>query len=162
MINTYWMGQAVMHGKSMNAHQRNFKQGESSDFCRQLDRLWDCCVVRDRILAFGLNRSMHIDDSEARSSSISSRHWRVATINDDQEVDTALSFSALYDFALILSRILRTLKYDGSEAAATRASINSCSESLDHWFDTAKTLLPGREQPFELVDINLTVMFIYY
>lgn len=146
----------------MNAHQRNFKQGESSDFCRQLDRLWDCCVVRDRILAFGLNRSMHIDDSEARLSSFGIRCWRSSSISDDKEVDTTLFFSALYDFALIISRILRALKCDGFDTAATRASMNTCSESLDHWFDTAKTLLPGPEQPFELADVNSTVMSIYY
>lgn len=153
-----------MHAKSMNAHRRNIRSAECAEILNHhLDQLWDCCVVRDRILAFGLNRSTHINESEARESSVATKiqeNRRMASDRKDTRIPS--SFSALYGLALVLGQILHALKGGSSNAPTAMIGIKLCSVNLDEWFETAKTSLPNACPKHGTAEVNQIVILIYY
>ncbi|KAH6976541.1 fungal-specific transcription factor domain-containing protein [Ilyonectria sp. MPI-CAGE-AT-0026] len=69
-LNTAWLSTAIQHCKDAGAHIQagplpNPLSGQLMDHKQRnlLRRLWWCCIIRDRILALGLRRSLQISRS---------------------------------------------------------------------------------------------------
>lgn len=86
-LNSTWLGIAIQNAKSSDAHLYAIKPTFSAatdpvQYKKQkmLKRLWWCCIIRDRILALGVRRSLQI----------SRAHF-------DLEANTGLGFTDLAD-----------------------------------------------------------------
>lgn len=158
------MARAIFHARSLSAH----RLGEgiiTTEFGRKLCRLWDCCVVRDRVLAIGLRRSLQIDAAETKSFATSARLRRSShgvLADCDQEGHTTRVFSALYDLSITFVDIIRMVRPDSAPRNTDVVSVQSCSKRLDDWLVATRILLPDHENQSGPAAVQRNVVYIYY
>ena len=58
--NSTWLAIAIQHARAVNAHQYQHSTAASRYRRSDLKRLWWCCIIRDRIIALGMRRSIQI------------------------------------------------------------------------------------------------------
>lgn len=63
---SFWLAVAVHYAQRVQAHHRYYRRGLVPGAARQamLKRLWWCCVLRDKIMALGLRRPLHIQSAD--------------------------------------------------------------------------------------------------
>lgn len=62
-INSYWLGTAIHFARSAGVDRyQTIDKGSSKR--GTLKRLWWCCILRDRCMALGLRRPLHIQPSD--------------------------------------------------------------------------------------------------
>lgn len=60
LTNSTWLGIAIQHACSINAHIYDSKMRKAIHRQSDLKRLWWSCVIRDRVIAIGLRRPIQI------------------------------------------------------------------------------------------------------
>ncbi|KIX97754.1 uncharacterized protein Z520_06532 [Fonsecaea multimorphosa CBS 102226] len=150
-VNTYWLSNAIYLARLVNVHRHDSLNKTSVQRWGQLERLWCCCLLRDRLLGLGLHRSMQIDAEDALLSGIEDRVLRTKAEesivhNSTTKLALTKSFSALCSLAALLRRTLGTLSlgpaYSGhGEMKMTTDEIQAYSDLLEQWFTSAKVAL---------------------
>ncbi|KIW77615.1 hypothetical protein Z517_10061 [Fonsecaea pedrosoi CBS 271.37] len=170
--NTQWLSSAISLARTINAHRQNLL-GEASVQRRSvLQRLWCCCLVRDRILALALRRPLQIGAEKEILAGDGARILRAETAQSivydfPTKLALATSFCALCKLAILSSQVLCILSLDpsspGSEEPTTITErVQDCAEDLDHWF--AENLARYRVNSLADKFLNLqnNVISIYY
>ncbi|EXJ74868.1 uncharacterized protein A1O5_01564 [Cladophialophora psammophila CBS 110553] len=171
-INTYWLSNAIYFARSANVHRHNGFNKASLQRWTQLERLWCCCLLRDRLLALGLRRPMQIDPGEGILSEVEENilHTKAEeSMVYDTNTKQALtrSFSMFCGLAALLRQALGILSLDPSfsgsgEMATPIDKVKACSEHLDQWFAKAKASSPIDGSVDKSVMLQNNIAYIYY
>jgi len=171
-VNTYWLSNAIYLARSVNVHRHDTLNKASVQRWSKLERLWCCCLLRDRLLGLGLRRAMQIGAEDALLSGIEDGVLRTKaeeSLVHDSTTKLALtkSFSALCSLAALLRRTLGIISldppYSGSgEMKMTTDTIQAYSDLLDQWFTKAKVSCCSHDSTDTAVILHNNVMYIYY
>ncbi|KAI1413261.1 fungal-specific transcription factor domain-containing protein [Hypoxylon sp. FL1857] len=163
-LNSTWLGIAIQNAKSADAHLYTVKPSysELTDPVQHkkqnlLKRLWWCCLIRDRILALGVRRSLQISrahfDLEANAglgyADLADEVDRSKVYNAETKRSLIDIFVQLGELCSVLTDLL-TLVFPlddvpgwdrqlGSEGAAT---LKECKAALRRWYKSATLRFP--------------------
>ncbi|KAI0149822.1 fungal-specific transcription factor domain-containing protein [Hypoxylon sp. NC0597] len=163
-LNSTWLGIAIQNAKSADAHLYTVKPtySELTDPVQHkkqnlLKRLWWCCLIRDRILALGVRRSLQISrahfDLEANAglgyADLAEEVDRSKVYNAETKRSLIEIFVQLGELCSVLTDLL-TLVFPlddvpgwdrqlGSDGAAT---LKECKAALRRWYKSATLRFP--------------------
>ncbi|KAJ9131606.1 C6 zinc finger domain containing protein [Pleurostoma richardsiae] len=176
--NTYWLSTAVHFARNAGADQYAAVDDTLQRKRSSLKRLWWCCILRDRIMALGLRRSLHIRSTEFDFSQTG------LTESDFQDeirgsmvynpatkqvlAQLAVSFCelavALNDSLTFLYPVGGTNARSG-DPRQTERYLEACSAGLHHWYEktVAKFHIPTQMVGIHDALILFTdMLYIYY
>ncbi|KAI0008714.1 fungal-specific transcription factor domain-containing protein [Xylariaceae sp. FL0662B] len=195
--NTAWLGVAIQNAKSADAHLYSAIPtlcGAADTAKRKhnmLKRLWWCCIIRDRILALGMRRSLQI--SRARFDFNANTGLEYADLSDEVEKSKVYNaeakrrlveiFIQVGELCSVLTDLLTLVfplddlpgwgKQLGSEGA-TR--VRECKAELKRWYKGAMLRFPlfdggstpimastkGKQSRHDSVILYTNLMYMYY
>ncbi|OQU94611.1 Fungal specific transcription factor domain-containing protein [Cladophialophora immunda] len=174
-VNTYWLSNAIYLAKSVNIHRRESRDSLNKATVQgwsQFERLWCCCLLRDRLLALGLRRSMQIDAEDTVLSEIEdivlpTKAEESMVYDSTTKLALTRSFSALCSLAAPIKRTLGILSLDPpysdtEETTMASDKIQACSERLDHWFTKSKVDCNVDGSTNTALILHKNIMYIYY
>lgn len=176
-INTYWLITAIHLAQTARADEYDMVDDGCEDKS-MLKRLWWCCILRDRIMALGLRRRLHIrstdfdftqpglDEGDFDSEIRGSKVYDPAR----KQVLAQLTVS-LCDLAVILSGILPIVSPARRRAAKTidglvnQEMLETYATRLDLWYWTAVGKFQTPEHIFGMdgsITLFTNMIYIYY
>lgn len=67
VAHTHWLGIAIQHARRLYAFDLDTEEAAEERACK-IERLWWCCINRDRSIAVGLRRPLQVPASAVRST----------------------------------------------------------------------------------------------
>ena len=67
VAHTYWLSIAIQHARRVHAFDIDARATARPERACRLQRLWWCCIIRDRSISLGLRRPMQIPASAVRA-----------------------------------------------------------------------------------------------
>lgn len=193
-LNTTWLRVAIEQAKNAGAHQRVSSQQDSSK--RQISsrehsllrRLWFCCIVRDRLLSFGLRRNVQIsnDDHELddlepfTAAELSNEIQRSKVYFPDVKERLVMVFTQLTEMCCLMTNVGSLIfpfdKSDQWDKVASKedlAQVRSSKLALQQWYTRASRLFWFWAEPNHSVSLYhqdlrnattlfVSLLFIYY
>ncbi|KAI1103601.1 fungal-specific transcription factor domain-containing protein [Jackrogersella minutella] len=163
-LNSSWLGIAIQNAKSSDAHLYAVKPNYSAitdpakyKKQRVLKRLWWCCLIRDRILALGVRRSLQISrahfDLEANTglgyTDFADEVDRSKVYNADTKRCLIEIFVQLGELCSVLTDLITLVfplddvpgwdRQIGTEGATT---LKECKAALRRWYKSATLRFP--------------------
>ncbi|KIW98273.1 uncharacterized protein Z519_01857 [Cladophialophora bantiana CBS 173.52] len=171
-VNTYWLSNAIYFARSANVQRHEGLNKASVPRWSQLERLWCCCLLRDRLLALGLRRHMQIGTGEGILSRVEEIILHTKA-EESMVYDTttkqalARSFSASCGLAALLRQALGILSLDptcsgSGEMTMAIEKVKACSDRLDQWFAKAKASCSIDGSADKSVILQNNIAYIYY
>lgn len=197
-LNSTWLGIAIQNAKSSDAHLYAVKPTYSAitdplQHKKQniLKRLWWCCLIRDRILALGVRRSLQISrahfDLDANTglgyADLADEVDRSKVYNSETKRCLIEIFVQLGELSSVLTDLI-TLVFPlddvpgwdrqlGSEGAA---SLSECKAALRRWYKGATLRFPmfgggsiprmsstnGKQYQHDSVILYTNLMYMHY
>ncbi|KAI1136084.1 fungal-specific transcription factor domain-containing protein [Hypoxylon sp. FL0543] len=163
-LNSTWLGIAIQNAKSADAHLYTVKPAysELTDPIQHkkqniLKRLWWCCLIRDRILALGVRRSLQISrahfDLEANAglgyADLADEVDRSKVYNAETKRSLIEIFVQLGELCSVLTDLLTLVfplddvpGWDRQLGSEGVASLKECKASLRRWYKSATLRFP--------------------
>ncbi|KAI1209186.1 uncharacterized protein F4807DRAFT_427495 [Annulohypoxylon truncatum] len=163
-LNSTWLGIAIQNAKSSDAHLYAVKPTYSAitdpiQHKKQniLKRLWWCCLVRDRILALGVRRSLQISrahfDIDANTgleyADLADEVGRSKVYNSETKrclIEIFVQFgelsSVLTDLITLVFPLDDVPGWDRQLGSEGTASLNECKAALRRWYKGATLRFP--------------------
>ncbi|KAL2408149.1 hypothetical protein ABEF95_008294 [Exophiala dermatitidis] len=172
-VNSLWLSNAIYFARTLNAMHRHHEQKMGGiQQWSPLERLWRCCLLRDRVLALGLHRPMQIGVEEGHISSlqeIDANAGNEGSKSRDSATrrappKTSAAFSELVN---LLGPALGVLGLDPSrpasgEQTATTDTVRVYSEQLDQWYERAQASCPIGASTDKTVVLQNNILYICY
>ncbi|EHY57967.1 hypothetical protein ABEF92_002349 [Exophiala dermatitidis] len=145
-VNSLWLSNAIYFARTLNAmHRHHERKKDGIQQWTPLERLWRCCLLRDRVLALGLHRPMQIGVEEGHISifqEIDPNAGNEGSKSRDSAARRAppRTSSAFSELVNLLGPALGVLGLDPSrpasgEQTATTDTVRVYSEQLDEWYE---------------------------
>ncbi|KAI0837193.1 fungal-specific transcription factor domain-containing protein [Hypoxylon sp. FL0890] len=163
-LNSTWLGIAIQNAKSADAHLYTVRQtySELTDPIQHkkqniLKRLWWCCLIRDRILALGVRRSLQISrahfDLEANAglgyADLADEVDRSKVYNAETKRSLIEIFVQLGELCSVLTDLLTLVfplddvpGWDRQLGSDGVASLKECKSALRRWYKSATLRFP--------------------
>ncbi|KAH0835261.1 hypothetical protein FOPE_03894 [Fonsecaea pedrosoi] len=176
--NTLWLNIAIQYTKVLRGYRSPVKANQSSAWPNGAQRLWHCCLIRDRILSLGMRRPLQIRPESYDASTAFERvpegvatgkgEYMGSLIHDvDTERYLAKIHFACVQFAIMLTDLLMMV-YPHDNAGVTPIDslsdhsdfvlrVERCRSALDKWSTTFLTEFP--DSPLPAHEGNVAVFF---
>lgn len=158
LTNSTWLAVAIQQARAVNAHQYYRMPGKGRYKRSDLKRLWWCCIIRDRIIALGVRRSVQItpDDFDFSQEGLNMddlgdeiHHSEVY----DPDTKTALckTLTSLCQLAAAVTTLVMIvyppsgLQYSIADAPSALARCDDAKARLQFWEKNCMVRLPTRE-----------------
>ncbi|KAH6985144.1 fungal-specific transcription factor domain-containing protein [Ilyonectria destructans] len=178
--NTMWLRTAIDHARSAHTDHVMSSRGVSCDKNNQikqassLKRLWWCCILRDKTLSLGLQRSIQITQS-CRPPELSDFEDEIGSslVYDSHTQRRLYSiFIRTMELCTVLTDLLPLVQseddvYSGHTLKSSeQAKLVSCKSALENWYLKTRRdhPLPRGADGFQhqSVIIQTTFMYIFY
>lgn len=127
-----WVHQAISLAQGAGLHRR----GDGSDPGRTREKVWWCCLVRDRMIALGTNRPVHINSLDCDVPPLSATDLAEDGDTDlDRQIKT--SFAELGKLCQVIEGVL-SLPLTSSERLQEQIAL--CDQALQTWASESQTI----------------------
>ncbi|KAK1987549.1 fungal-specific transcription factor domain-containing protein [Colletotrichum cereale] len=187
--NTAWLSIAIQNAKMVEAHHYATRTAPPKKR-NLLKRLWWCCIIRDRIVALGLRRSLQItrshfsfDSNEALGfSDLADELERSRVYNPGTKRCLAEILKQLVELCVVLTDILILVfplddrpGWGREMRAEEQEKVRGCKLALRRWYkgatlrfpmfgggSVARVKSPGNEFQHDSVILYTNLMYMYY
>lgn len=142
----FWVHQAIGLAQGIGLH----KASESSPQRKLWARIWWCCLIRDRLIALGTNRPMHINSLDC-SVPLPSADDLEERGDTEEDAKAKIIFA---DFVRLCQYMEGVLNLTLTPADSLGREIDVCRTALQHWFDNLSVIsrrdteeAPGHDVP---------------
>lgn len=154
--NTYWLSTAVHFARNAGADKYDTIEDSSRKHKGILKRLWWCCILRDRVMALGLRRPLHI-----RPTDFDFTQPRFTESDFQDEIRDSMVYNpatkqllaqlavSLCELAIALNDVLALLypmigRPKLEDSLQSRKELETSRATLDRWYEktVAKFYIP--------------------
>ncbi|KAF5568037.1 cutinase transcription factor 1 beta [Fusarium phyllophilum] len=160
--NSILLATAIQYAQGAEADQFHKRPDQDSDITNSLQRLWWCCIVRDRILPLGVRRQLHITSINPALDHLTEQDFEKeilgSQVYSEQPKRSLTVYGMGQSAADSISPMIENQKH-------IEESIKFCEVSLDAWFDKASIQFPtpaGITSTEKSLVLYTNLMYIYY
>lgn len=139
----FWVHQAIGLAQGAGLHRAS-----ESPQRKLWARIWWCCLIRDRLIALGTNRPMHINSLDCNVPLLSA-----SDLEEDGDSDDDSKTKTIFaDFVRLCHYMEGVLSLSLTQPDSLEHEVNVCETTLQHWVNnlspiscrnTDEVLAPG-------------------